>query len=131
MSVQRASFVVALQALLMRGVRDFNTESRVAAQASRMLATAAALDYVLMLATGAAGTRISSEDAERAMRDGLARAIDDGVVLMWAVLARDDAAARAFVREGVRTLRAAIDAESLASNDRRFAMIALASDAGE
>lgn len=115
----------------MRGIRDFDSDPGVAAQASRILATAAALDYVLMLATGAAGTRISSEDAGRAMREGIARAVDDGLLLLRAVLASDDAAARAFVREGVRTLRAAIDVESLASNDRRFAMIVLTSDAGE
>ena len=37
-----------------------------------MLATAASLDYVLMLVTDTAGTRIPENDAQRAIRDGLA-----------------------------------------------------------
>jgi hypothetical protein len=126
-SAHRASLVVALQTLLMCGVRDFDADPGVAAHAKRMLATAAALDYVLMLATDAAGTRIPPDDAARAMRAGIARAVDDSIVLLRVILACDGIAARTFVREGVRTLHAAIDAESLASDDRRFAMIALAS----
>jgi hypothetical protein len=131
MTEHRSSLVVALQTLLMCGIRDFDSRPAVAALAKRMLATAAALDYVLMLATDVAGTRIPRDDAARAMRDGIARAVDDSIVLLRAILAGENAAARSFVRAAMHTLRDAVDMESLANDERSFAMIALASDADE
>ncbi len=113
----------------MSGVRMFGADAGVAAQTHRVLATAASLDYVLMLATDSAGTRIPADDAQRAIRDGFARAIDDSLALLRAIVSRDDAQARGFARDGVRTVRAAIDAESLADDDRLFALIALGADA--
>jgi hypothetical protein len=124
----RALSVVALQALLMSGVRNYSDLGGVAGQTHRLLATAASLDYVLMLATDAAGTRIPPSDAQRAIREGFARAIDDALLLLGAIVQHDDAAAHLFARDGLRTVRRAIQAESLADDDRTFAMIALATD---
>ncbi len=128
MGADRALIVVALQALLMGGVRNFQADPGVAAQSHRVLATAASLDYVLMLTTDSAGTRIPAEDARRAIREGFARAVDDALVLLRVLTARGDADARSFAREGLRTVRAAIEAEALANDDRRFALIALTTD---
>ncbi|GAC1411505.1 MAG: hypothetical protein NVSMB64_21360 [Candidatus Velthaea sp.] len=128
MGADRGLLVVALQALLMGGVRSFGDDPAVAACTQRTLATAAALDYVLMLATDTAGVRIAHDDAERAMRDGFARAVDDGIALVRAIASIGEPDAGAFAREGLRTLRSAIDGESLADDTRTFAMIALATD---
>ena len=114
----------------MSGVRHYGERPAVATLTHRVLATAASLDYVLMLVTETAGTRIPPDDARRAIRDGFARAVDDGLSLLRAVLAVHGDESRAFVRSGLRTLRSAIDAEALADVERTFAMIALASDAG-
>src|SRR5579875_2184791 len=103
MGAARAELVVALQRALMRAAGDFGKEPAVAAHAGRVLAAAAALDYVLMLARGDAGVRIPAEDAERAMHDGIARAVDE------------------LIRIG-----GALSAEGLGGDDRRFAVIALA-----
>jgi hypothetical protein len=128
--VDRALSVVALQALLMSGVRNYRDHTVVAAQTHRILATAASLDYVLMLATGSAGTRIPADDAQRAIHDGFGRAVDDALLLLRAILRVDDAEARAFAREGLRNVRAAIEAEALANDERTFAVIALRNDLG-
>jgi hypothetical protein len=124
----RALLVVALQALLMSGVRNFGDDDEVQLQTQHALATAAALDYVLMLATETAGVRIAHDDAERAIHDGFVRAIDDGLRLVRAIADRGDPDAVAFAREGLRTLRTAIDAEQLGDSERRFDLIALAAD---
>jgi hypothetical protein len=126
--VNRALNVVALQALLMSGVRNYRDYPDVAAQSHRVLATAASLDYVLMLATDSAGTRIPPDDAQRAIREGMSRAIDDALLLLRAIVQVNDIDARAFTREGLRTVRAAIDVEELADDQRSFALIALADD---
>jgi hypothetical protein len=126
--VNRALNVVALQALLMSGVRNYRDYGDVAVQTHRVLATAASLDYVLMLATDSAGTRIPVAEAQRAIRDGMSRAIDDALLLLRAIVQVNDVDARAFTREGLRTVRAAIDVEKLADDDRSFALIALADD---
>lgn len=128
MGPNRPLIVVALQALLMGGVRNFSDMDGVAVHTHRLLATAASLDYVLMLATDSAGTRIPPDDARRAMQAGFARAVDDGFVLLRVLAQADDAAARTFAREGLATLRAAIDGESLGDDERTFALIALATD---
>jgi hypothetical protein len=126
--VDRSLNVIALQGLLMSGVRTYGDHAPVAAQTHRLLATAASLDYVLMLVTGTAGTRIPPDDSQRAIHDGLARAVDDALVLLRAVLPLRERGARAFARDGLRAVRAAIDAESLADDNRTFALIALATD---
>jgi hypothetical protein len=124
----RALIAVALQSLLMTGVRDYGDDAAVAAQTDRFLATAASLDYVLMLATGSAGTGVPPEDARRAIHAGFARALDDGLGLLQAIVRLDRTGARAFVREALRTLRSALDTEALGDDDRTFALIALATD---
>jgi hypothetical protein len=126
--VDRAVSVVALQGLLMTGVRDFGEHAGVRAQTHRLLATAASLDYVLMLATGSAGTRIAPADAQRAIRAGLARAVDDALLLLGALALVDDGQTRTFAREGMRTVRSTIASEELTEDDRTFALIALATD---
>ena len=128
MGVDRALIVVELQTLLMSGIRNYREHAGVAGQTHRMLATAASLDYVLMLVTDSAGTRIPSADAQRAIREGLARAVDDALVLLRAMIGVDAAGARAFSRDGLRTVRSAIDAEALGNDERMFATIALAAD---
>jgi hypothetical protein len=124
----RALNVVGVQALLMSGVRDYRALAAVARHESQLLASAAALDYVLMLATQTAGAPVPAAQADRAIRDGLARAVDDALLLLRAIAAARDSAAHAFVRNGLATLRAAIDAEALADDNRRFALIALADE---
>ena len=126
MGPDRALIAVALQGLLMAGVRDYRDRPAVGAHSHRLLATAASLDYVLMLARDSAGTRIAPDDARRAMHDGFARAVDDALVLLRAVA--DDPAARAYVHEGLTVIRAAVDVERLADDRRSFALIALAAD---
>jgi len=124
----RALSVVALQALLMSGVRNYRDCDAVAAQAHRILATAASLDYVLMLVTDTAGVRIPADDAQRAIHDGMARAVDDALVLLRVIAALDDVDAQAFAREGVRTVRTAMQLEALADDARSFALIVHAND---
>ncbi len=112
----------------MSGVRTYGQDAAIAAQTHRLLATAASLDYVLLLVTDSAGTRIPPDDAERAIHDGLSRAVDDAIVLLRAVLPLNDDDARIFVRDGMRAVRSAMDAEALADDDRTFALIALVND---
>jgi hypothetical protein len=81
-----------------------------------------------MLATDSAGTRIAADDAQRAMREGLTRAVDDALALLRALAAVPGPAARTFARDGLRTVRSAIETEGLGDDERRFALIALASD---
>jgi hypothetical protein len=124
----RALNVVALQALLMRGVRNYRGLAAVGGQAGRLLATAAALDYVLMLASETAGTPIPAQQAQSAMRAGMTRAIDDALLLLRSLAGVDDPDARAFARAGLDTVRSVIGAEGLSDDDRTFALIALATD---
>jgi hypothetical protein len=112
----------------MSGVRDYRACAGVAQHEAQALAAAAALDYVLMLATQTAHAPIPALEAERAIHDGIARAVDDALVLLRAIAGVNDRAARSFVRNGVATVRAAMAAESIASDERRFALIALAAD---
>jgi len=128
MGADRALLVVALQTLLMGGVRNYGDDETVAFQTQRALASAAALDYVLMLATETAGVRIAHDDAERAIHDGFVRAVDDGLRLVRAIAATGDPDAIAFAREALRTLRSAVDSENLGESERRFELIALAAD---
>jgi hypothetical protein len=110
----------------MRAAREFGDDDRFAPQTPRVLATAAALDYVLMLATGTAGTRIPHDDAERAMREGIARAVDDLLASAATIGALETTEAKEFARETARTLREVVRSEGLESDERRFALIALA-----
>ncbi len=126
MGAERARVVVDLQGALMRAVGDFGTDARFAPHTNRVLATAAALDYVLMLASGAAGTRIAHDDAERAIHDGIARAVDDLITSATAIAALGTPQGCAFAREAARSLREILREESLESDERRFALIALA-----
>ena len=124
MGTQRATLVVALQAALLRAVAEFGEDLE--AQRARVLATAAALDYVLMLATGTTGVRIPERDAERAMRDGIARAVDDLIAVATAIGRLRTPPAAAFARDAAKALRAVLREESLESDERSFAVIALA-----
>lgn len=126
MGAARAELVVALQGALMRAASGFGAEPAVAPHAGRVLAAAAALDYVLMLARGDAGVRIPAEDAERAMRDGITRAVDELIRIAGAIATLGSADARAFAHEVARTIGDALAAEGLGGDDRRFAVIALA-----
>jgi hypothetical protein len=125
MGDERTQVVIDLQATLMRAVGEFGGEARFAPLKERTLATAAALDYVLMLASGAAGTRILERDAERAIHDGFVRAVDDLIAAATAISAVGSARARVFAREAARSVNAAITAEGIATDARRFALIAL------
>ncbi len=125
MGAARTQVVIDLQASLMRAVGEFGADAGFAPLKERTLATAAALDYVLMLASGAAGTRILERDAERAIHDGCARAVDDLIAAAAAISAIGSPRARVFTREAARSLNAAIAAEGLATDARRFALIAL------
>ncbi|MEA2688416.1 MAG: hypothetical protein QOJ39_858 [Candidatus Eremiobacteraeota bacterium] len=110
----------------MRAVGDFGSDDTVEAHRARVLATAAALDYVLMLATGTTGVRIPRRDAERAIRDGISRGVDD-LIAVATVLGRSGTpAAVAFARETAAPLRAILREEALESDERSFAVIALA-----
>ena len=110
----------------MRAVGEFGAAAEVEELRPRLLATAAALDYVLMLATGAAGARIPERDAERAIRDGIARAVDDLIAASTAVARGGTPDAVAFARETAAALREVLRAEALESDARSFAVIALA-----
>jgi len=110
----------------MRAVGDFGDDAAVETQRARVLATAAALDYVLMLATGTTGVRIPRRDAERAIRDGIARAVDDLIVAANAVERIGTPAAAAFARDAAKSLREVLREEGLENDERSFAVIALA-----
>lgn len=112
----------------MSGVRDYRGLGAVAPLESGALASAAALDYVLMLATQTAHAPIPAAEADRAIRDGIARAVDDALLLLRAIAAAPHGTARAFVRDGLHTVKAAMQAEGLTDHQRRFAVIALAAD---
>ncbi|BDE07859.1 hypothetical protein WPS_31350 [Vulcanimicrobium alpinum] len=115
-----------LQGALIRAVRDFGDTPEFASGKDRALATAASLDYVLMLVRGAAGARILERDAQRAIKDGVVRAVDDLIASATAIVAVGSPEAHAFAREAVSVLRAALAFEGLATHERRFALIALA-----
>jgi len=110
----------------MRSVAEFGADDELEAHRARVLATAAALDYVLMLATGTTGVRIPRRDAERAIRDGIARAVDDLIAVATAVGRTGAPAAVVFARETAKPLRAVLLEEGLESDERSFAVIALA-----
>lgn len=126
MGAERARLVAQLQATLMRAVGDFGSDERFASQTTRVLATAASLDYVLMLATDTAGVRIAHDDAERAMRDGIARAVDDLLASATTIAAFGTPEGSAFARETALRLREVLRSEGLENDERRFALIALA-----
>jgi hypothetical protein len=126
MGVERARLIVALQAALLRAAGEFGDDETIDAQRSRLLATAAALDYVLMLATGTAGVRIPVRDAERAMHEGITRGVDDLIVAAGAIAEIGTPAATTFAREVATSLREILREENLASDQRSFAVIALA-----
>jgi len=123
---RRAQLVVALQAALLRAVADFGDAESFEPHRSRVLATAAALDYVLMLATGTTGVRIPARDAERAIHEGMARAVDDLIAVATTVGRIGTPAATVFSREAAASLRAVLRDEQLENDDRSFAVIALA-----
>jgi hypothetical protein len=79
-----------------------------------------------MLATGTAGTRIPDDDAERAIHEGIARAVDDLLASATTIGALGTPEAKAFARATSRTLREVVQSEGLESDERRFALIALA-----
>ena len=110
----------------MEGVRGYAGCEAVDALAPRALGAAASLDYALMLATGSAGARIAKLDAERGVREALARCVDDGIALATAIAAIDDPRARSFAHGAARTLRAALDACGEKDDARTFTLIALA-----
>jgi hypothetical protein len=111
----------------MRAVGEFGAgDDALEAQRARVLATAAALDYVLMLATGTTGVRIPRRDAERAIRDGIARAVDDLIAVATVVGRGGTPNGAAFAREAAASLRAILREEALESDERTFAVIALA-----
>jgi hypothetical protein len=123
---ERAAVVVALQGALLRAAREFADAPPFEEHRSRVLATAAALDYVLMLASGTAGVRIAEREAQRAIRDGLVRAVDDLIAVAAAIAQIGTPPAIAFARSTARSLSEILRDEHLASDDRRFAVIALA-----
>ena len=125
MGAERTQVVIALQRLLMRSVHEFGDDALLVPLKERVLATAAALDYVLMLASGTAGTRILERDAERAIRDGMARAVDDLIAAASAIVRVGSPRAHAFARDVAASLGDALRVEDLATDDRRFALIAL------
>jgi hypothetical protein len=122
----RPQLVVDLQRTLMRAVAEFGDDPAFTAHKSRVLATAAALDYVLMLVSGSAGARIPADDAERAIREGIVRGVDDLIAVARAVAVIGSPAACAFARRSAKTLLAITRAEDLANDERTFALIALA-----
>ena len=126
MGAERADVVVALQGALLRAASEFGEDAAFAELRPRVLATAAALDYVLMLARNAAGARIPERDAERAMREGIARAVDDLIAAATAIARSDTPGAGAFARAAAQSLQRALREEALEDDDRRFAVIALA-----
>jgi hypothetical protein len=126
MGAERARLIAALQAALLRAAGEFSDNEAIDAQRSRLLATAAALDYVLMLATGTAGVRIPVRDAERAMHEGIARGVDDLIVAAAAIVDIGTPAATSFARDVAKSLREILREEDLSSDERSFAVIALA-----
>ena len=126
MGAERARLVVALQAALLRAAADFGENEALAPHQTRLLATAAGLDYVLMLATGTAGVRIPERDAERAMREGITRGVDDLLLAAGEIAQLAPPPASAFAREAAKSLREILREEDLASDARTFAVIALA-----
>jgi hypothetical protein len=110
----------------MRAVGDFGGDDGLETHRARVLATAAALDYVLMLATGTTGVRIPRRDAERAIRDGIARGVDDLIAVATVVGRSGTPSGVAFAREAAASLRAILRDEALESDERTFAVIALA-----
>ena len=126
MGADRTQIVIALQGSLMRAVGEFGGDPRVLPLRERALATAAALDYVLMLVSGAAGTRILERDAERAIHDGVVRAVDELIAAATAIAKIGTPKARAFARGAAKALLEAVNTEGLATDERRFALIALA-----
>ncbi len=126
MGAERAELVVALQAALLRSASEFGSDAAFEEVRPRVLATAAALDYVLMLARGAAGARIPERDAERAMREGMTRAVDDLIAAATTIVRSDLPGGAAFARQSAQSLLRVLREESLEGDDRRFAIIALA-----
>ncbi|HEX3467691.1 MAG TPA: hypothetical protein VHT05_06390 [Candidatus Elarobacter sp.] len=126
MGAERARLVVALQAALLRAAADFGEHEQLAPHQPRLLATAAALDYVLMLATGTAGVRIPERDAERAMREGITRGVDDLLLAAGEIAQLGTPAASSFARESAKSLHEILREEGLATDERSFAVIALA-----
>lgn len=126
MGAERARLVVVLQRTLLGAVAEFGQEPGFAPHKERVLATAAALDYVLMLATESAGTRIPAADAERAIHDGLARGVDSLIAVATSVAKIGTPRAGAFAHETAATLGTIVRAEGLADHERTFALIALA-----
>ncbi len=126
MGAERARLVVALQETLLRAVAEFGDDARFAPHKPRVLATAAALDYVLMLVSGSAGTRIPAADAERAIRAGFARGVDDLIAAATAIAGIGSAPAGAFARAAAKTAGSIARAEGLSDDERTFALIALA-----
>jgi hypothetical protein len=124
--VDRAQLVVALQTALLRAVAEFGDDESFEAHRARVLATAAALDYVLMLATGTTGVRIPARDAERAIHEGMARAVDDLIAAATTIGRIGTPPAIVFSRDAAASLRAILRGEQLETDDRSFAVIALA-----
>jgi hypothetical protein len=122
---ERAQLVVDLQRTLMRAVAEFGDDAAFVPHRARVLATAAALDYVLMVVTGSAGARIPADDGERAVREGIARAVDDLIAVAKTAAAMGTPAGSAFARRSAKTLVAITRAENLANDERTFALIAL------
>jgi len=123
---ERARLVVALQGALMRATREFGDDPHFEPYRSRVLATAAALDYVLMLASGTAGVRIAEREAERAIREGVVRGVDDLIAVATAISEIGTPEAGLFARATARSLGDILREEQLGSDERRFALIALA-----
>lgn len=98
------------------------------------LATAATLDYAVVLATDTAGVPIDPLGARGAIDDALAAAFDDALRFMRALVRRDPSAARRFCEKHgvdggmVATLRALERRPGLQDPERAFALIALAND---
>jgi len=126
MGAERARLIAALQAALLRAAGEFSDNEAIDAQRSRLLATAAALDYVLMLATGTTGVRIPSRDAERAIHEGMARAVDDLIAVATTIGQLGTAPAIEYSRAAAAALRPVLRDEQLETDDRSFAVIALA-----
>ncbi len=101
---ERAALVVALQGGLLRAVAEFGDDERFAPHKERVLATAAALDYVLMLASGSTGARIPADDAERAIRAGMVRGVDGLIAVAGSIARIGSPRATAFAREAATTL---------------------------
>ncbi len=126
MGAERARLVAALQGALLRAAADFGGEPRFAPHEQRVLATAAALDYVLMLVSESAGTRIAAADAQRAIREGVVRGVDDLIAAATSIARIGSPRAGAFARETAKTVGAITRAEGIVDDERTFALIALA-----